>query len=58
MVGESFRRVEYPNDTRRGLLGQGSVLLLTSMGNRTSPVLRGKWVMGGSARHAAAAAAA
>ena len=45
VVGESFRRVEYPDDTRRGLLGQGSVLLLTSMGNRTSPVLRGKWVM-------------
>ena len=45
VVGGEFRRVEYPDDTRRGLLGQGSVLLLTSMGNRTSPVLRGKWVM-------------
>ncbi len=45
VVGESFRRVQYPDARRRGLLGQGSVQLLTSMGNRTSPVLRGKWVM-------------
>lgn len=45
VVGESFRRVQYPDARRRGLLGHGSVLLLTSMGNRTSPVLRGKWVM-------------
>jgi len=43
--GEHFRRVKYPDDTRRGLLGQGSVLTLTSHANRTSPVLRGKWVM-------------
>ena len=35
----------YPDDTRRGLLGQGSVLVQTSLANRTSPVLRGKWVM-------------
>ena len=34
-----------PDDTRRGLLGQGSVLVQTSLANRTSPVLRGKWVM-------------
>jgi hypothetical protein len=45
VVGESFRRVDYPDARRRGLLGHGSFLLLTSMGNRTSPVLRGKWVM-------------
>jgi hypothetical protein len=45
VVGEHFRRVEYPDATRRGVLGQGSMLLLTSMPNRTSPVLRGKWVM-------------
>ena len=45
IAGPQFRRVEYPDDTRRGLLGHGSVLLLTSMANRTSPVLRGKWVM-------------
>jgi hypothetical protein len=43
--GSEFRRVQYPPDTRRGVLGHGSVLLLTSMSARTSPVLRGKWVM-------------
>ena len=43
--GPEFRRVTYPDDRRRGLLGQGSVLMLTSQANRTSPVLRGKWVM-------------
>ena len=45
VAGKEFRRVTYPDDTRRGLLGHGSVLVLTSMANRTSPVLRGKWVM-------------
>jgi hypothetical protein len=43
--GDEFRRVSYPDDTRRGILGHGSVLLSTSMSARTSPVLRGKWVM-------------
>jgi hypothetical protein len=43
--GNEFRRVHYPDDSRRGVLGHGSVLLLTSMSDRTSPVLRGKWVM-------------
>ena len=43
--GNEFRRVRYPDETRRGVLGHGSVLLLTSMSDRTSPVLRGKWVM-------------
>jgi len=43
--GDEFRRVQYPHDRRRGILGHGSVLLLTSMSIRTSPVLRGKWVM-------------
>ena len=43
--GNEFRRVTYPDDTRRGVLGHGSILLLTSMSARTSPVLRGKWVM-------------
>lgn len=42
--GAQFREVVLP-ETRRGLLGQGSVLTLTSLGNRTSPVLRGKWVL-------------
>ena len=45
VAGKEFRRVTYPDDTRRGLLGHGSVLVLTSMANRTSPVLRGKWIM-------------
>ena len=43
--GSEFRRTRYPDETRQGLLGHGSVLLLTSMSDRTSPVLRGKWVM-------------
>ncbi len=43
--GEAFRRVAYPDDRRRGVLGHGSTLVQTSLGNRTSPVLRGKWVM-------------
>jgi hypothetical protein len=45
VTGEQFRLVKYPDDTRRGILGHGSVLTLTSHANRTSPVLRGKWVM-------------
>jgi hypothetical protein len=45
VAGAQFRRVHYPDDTRRGLLGHGSVLVQTSLANRTSPVLRGKWVM-------------
>jgi mono/diheme cytochrome c family protein len=45
VAGDTLRLVRYPDDTRRGVLGHGSVLLLTSMSSRTSPVLRGKWVM-------------
>jgi hypothetical protein len=45
VTGPEFRRVHYPDDRRRGLLGHASVLTLTSHANRTSPVLRGKWVM-------------
>ena len=44
VVGDDFRRVAYPTDHRRGILGHGSVLALTSLANRTSPVIRGKWV--------------
>lgn len=40
-----FRRVELPNNTRGGLLGQGSILTLTSNPTRTSPTKRGKWVL-------------
>ncbi len=43
--GPEFRKVSYPDDRRRGLLGHASILTLTSHGNRTSPVLRGKWVL-------------
>ena len=42
--GPGFRRVALP-DTRRGILGHGSILVLTSNADRTSPVYRGKWVM-------------
>ncbi len=45
VTGNEFRRVTYPDDTRRGILGQGSMLVQTSLANRTSAVLRGKWVM-------------
>jgi hypothetical protein len=44
VTGNAFRRVQMP-EYRRGLLGQGSILTLTSVADRTSPVLRGKWVM-------------
>jgi hypothetical protein len=43
--GARFRRVTLPDDTRHGLLGKGAVLMLTSYPNRTSPVLRGAWVL-------------
>ena len=43
--GNHFRRVEWQDDRRAGLLGLGSVLTLTSYANRTSPVARGKWVL-------------
>jgi len=45
VYGSRFRRVELKDEARRGLLGQGSVLLVTSVATRTSPVGRGKWVM-------------
>ena len=45
VYGPDFRRVPVANDARRGLLGHGSLLLVTSNANRTSPVIRGKWVL-------------
>ena len=46
VYGERFRRVPLPADSvRRGLLGQGSILTGTSRANRTSPVIRGKWIL-------------
>jgi cytochrome c551/c552 len=43
--GTRFRRVAIQDENRRGLLGQSSFLLVTSVANRTSPVARGKWVL-------------
>jgi hypothetical protein len=43
--GSRFRRVNLDGDARRGLLGHGSLLTVTSVGNRTSPVKRGKWIL-------------
>jgi mono/diheme cytochrome c family protein len=43
--GPHFRRIERSDDRRRGLLGQGSVLAVTSFPHRTSPVVRGKWIL-------------
>jgi Protein of unknown function (DUF1592)/Protein of unknown function (DUF1588)/Protein of unknown function (DUF1587)/Protein of unknown function (DUF1585)/Protein of unknown function (DUF1595) len=47
VTGSAFRRVSLDgvNESRRGILGHGSILTLTSVANRTSPVQRGKWVM-------------
>ena len=46
VAGEEFQRIDYPEDSeRRGILGHGSILTLTSVPARTSPVLRGKYVM-------------
>ena len=45
IYGTQFRRVPVTNDARRGLLGHGSILTVTSQPNRTSPVLRGKWIL-------------
>jgi mono/diheme cytochrome c family protein len=45
VIGPEFRKVLYPDGRRRGLLGQGSILTQTSHADRTSPVLRGKWVL-------------
>src|SRR5688572_11163264 len=45
VYGSHFRRVTLPDETRRGLLGKGAVLMVTSHPHRTSPVIRGKWVL-------------
>jgi len=45
VYGNQFRRVTVTDPARRGLLGQGSVLTVSSYANRTSPVLRGKWIL-------------
>ena len=45
IYGSQFRRITLQDDARRGLLGQGSFLLVTSVADRTSPVARGKWIL-------------
>jgi Protein of unknown function (DUF1592)/Protein of unknown function (DUF1588)/Protein of unknown function (DUF1595)/Protein of unknown function (DUF1587)/Protein of unknown function (DUF1585) len=45
VIGPDFRRVPLEGTHRRGLLGQGSILVETSVATRTNPVLRGKWVL-------------
>jgi hypothetical protein len=45
IYGSHYRRVPVANEARRGLLGHASILTVTSYPNRTSPVLRGKWVL-------------
>ncbi|MEO8100224.1 MAG: DUF1592 domain-containing protein [Acidobacteriota bacterium] len=45
IYGNRFRRVPITDDNRRGLLGQASILSVTSHTTRTSPVLRGKWIL-------------
>ena len=45
VYGSHFRRVSLDGTARRGLLGQGGILTLTSYATRTSPVLRGKWIL-------------
>jgi mono/diheme cytochrome c family protein len=45
VYGTRFRRVQIPDPNRRGLLGEGSLLSLTAIANRTSPTIRGKYVL-------------
>jgi len=45
VYGSHFRRVRLTDGTRSGLLGHGSILTVTSYSNRTSPVVRGKWIL-------------
>ncbi len=45
VYGSHFRRVAVTDEARKGLLAKGGILAVTSYGNRTSPVLRGKWVL-------------
>ncbi len=45
VIGNRFRRVPVTEEARRGLLGHASILTLTSLANRTSPVIRGAWVL-------------
>ena len=58
VYGSRFRRVTFGDDSERGgLLRQGSILTVTSYATRTSPVIRGKWILSEYSGRAAAAAA-
>jgi len=45
VYGPDYRRVTVTEDARKGLLGKGGILLVTSHADRTSPVVRGKWIL-------------
>jgi hypothetical protein len=45
VYGSHFRRVPVTEEARKGLLGKGGILMVTSHANRTSPVVRGKWIL-------------
>jgi hypothetical protein len=45
IYGSHFRRVTLTDDARRGLLGKGALLMVTSHADRTSPTVRGKWIL-------------
>jgi hypothetical protein len=45
VYGSQFRRVTLTDEARRGLLGKGAILTVTSQATRTSPVVRGKWIL-------------
>jgi hypothetical protein len=45
IYGSHFRRVSVTDEARKGLLGKGAILLVTSQPDRTSPVVRGKWIL-------------
>ena len=45
VYGSQFRRVAVTDEARKGLLGKGAILAVTSNADRTSPVVRGKWIL-------------
>jgi len=45
IYGSDFRRIKVTDERRKGLLGQGSILTVTSYANRTAPTIRGKWIL-------------
>src|ERR1700682_1768202 len=45
VYGSHFRRVPVTDEARKGLVGKGAILLVPSQPDRTSPVVRGKWIL-------------